>query len=88
MLSRAAMQDPVVHAMVRAGYGLEEIIEALIVQKKALTEQVVQLWSIAPFRIKTPDGKTYTWRCPDGLVPIKDAILSHASDENNQSGSH
>lgn len=88
MLSHAAMQDPLVHAMVRAGCSQEEIIEALVKQKQALTEQAMRLYRIVPFRIKTPNGKTYIWRCPDDLVPMKDELLSHASDKEAQGCGH
>jgi len=61
-------EDALVNRAVSAGASYEEIIVAMAERHNELVERMVQLRSIAPFRINV-DGKAMIWRCPDNLVP-------------------
>lgn len=39
-----------------------------------LNKQLAKLETIAPRRIKLPDGKIYVWHCPDDLIPLKEGL--------------
>ena len=67
---RVKNTDSTVAHLLRAGRTLEDIIVALAAEKEAAHKRVMELESIAPRKIKTPDGKVMIWRCPDELVPL------------------
>ena len=53
----------------KAGGTAEDCAVALSVEYDRLVDRVIALDSIAPRKIKLPDGRVLIWRCPDELVP-------------------
>lgn len=70
-LAECRQKDPVVQRLLRAGAPLGDIIAVLSDLRAELMKRVMELESIAPKRIKTPDGSVYMWKCPADLVPIR-----------------
>jgi hypothetical protein len=66
----ARMKDPTLNRMLQSDRALEEIIIELLNEKTKLVAQVMALETIAPRRIKLPDGSVRVWRCPDEFVPL------------------
>lgn len=52
-----------------AGGTAEDCAVALSVEYGRLLDRVMALDSIAPRKIRLPDGRVLIWRCPDELVP-------------------
>lgn len=69
LLTEQARRNFIVHSGLRAITSPEVVINALVAANEKLMEQYLQALSIAPMRIKTPDGMM-VWHCPDELVPI------------------
>lgn len=69
-LEWARNNDRLVHEMLGYGATLEEIIAALVVRNNALMEKCVSLESIAPKRVRMPNGQEVIWQCPSELIPI------------------
>lgn len=65
----AIQNDPVVNNMWLAQRPLEAIIKALVIQRAAMVNEVIKISSIAPKKIKLPNGEIRIWHCPDHLVP-------------------
>jgi hypothetical protein len=63
------LSDPIVHQILGNGGNLEGCICALSDQNAQLVRRIIELESIAPKKIKTPDGQVMVWHCPDNLVP-------------------
>ena len=68
-LREALESDPTVYILHDLGFSQEDIILALVKEKRELLGRLAELESIAPKRIRTKDGREYVWRCPDELVP-------------------
>jgi hypothetical protein len=69
-LEEAARTDATVQRLLEAGAKPYDIVNALVREKKAMLKRILELDSIAPRRIATPDGKIFIYRCPDEFVPI------------------
>lgn len=63
-------KDSTVQRMVTTGHHPWAIIHELVREKQAMLKRILELDSIAPRRIATPDGKIFIYRCPDELVPM------------------
>jgi len=61
--------NPIVARIMKAGGTAEDCAVALSVEYDRLVDRVIALDSIAPRKIKLPDGRVLIWRCPDELVP-------------------
>ncbi len=69
ILQKIRKECHVVDLALRNGLTLEQIIELLFEQNKQLIEKNIQLYSIAPRKIKV-DNKIYVWHAPDELIPL------------------
>jgi hypothetical protein len=69
ILQKIRKECYVVDSALRNGWTLEQVIELLVEQNKQLIEKNIQLYSIAPRKIKV-DGKIYVWHAPDELIPL------------------
>lgn len=61
--------DPTVNKMSRHGHGHIEIIVVLAQEKQQLLQKLIELSTIAPRKIKLPNGDVMIWHCPDKFVP-------------------
>jgi len=61
--------NAIVARIMDAGGTAEDCAVALSVENDRLADRVMALDSIAPRKIKLPDGRVLIWRCPDELVP-------------------
>lgn len=61
--------NPIVARIMKAGGTAEDCAVALAVEYDRLVDRVIALDSIAPRKLKLPDGRVLIWRCPDELVP-------------------
>lgn len=66
---RAKFTDSTVAKMLEAGAGLESIIAQLVAEKEWGFKRIIALESIAPRKIRLPDGMVMVWHCPDDLIP-------------------
>ena len=66
---RLRRNNAIVARIMDAGGTVEDCAVALSVENDRLTDRVMALDSIAPRKIKLPDGRVLIWRCPDELVP-------------------
>jgi len=69
ILQKVRRECHVVDLALRNGWTLEQVIEFLFQQNKQLIEKNIQLYSIAPRKIKVHD-KIYVWHAPDELIPL------------------
>lgn len=63
------MNNPIVARIMTAGGTAEDCAVALSVEYDRIFDRMMALDSIAPRKIKLPDGRVLIWRCPDELVP-------------------
>ena len=68
----ARMSDKTTYEMLSTGATLEEVIAALCIEKSQLVDRIVQLEAIAPRKLKSQDGTTLVWHCPDDMIPIEE----------------
>lgn len=62
--------DSTVDQGIKRGAALCNIIAALAREKQLLRQRIMELESICPRKIKSPDGKVYVWNCPPELIPL------------------
>ena len=67
----AQKTNPVVHRILRSGGTLEDVVCSLANINDLLTNRILELDSIAPFKIRLQDGRVLMWSCPEELVPLK-----------------
>ena len=65
----AKLTDVTVCTMLKRGATLEEVIGALSAEKKRYVDRIMALESIAPRKVRMPDGSAMIWRCPEELIP-------------------
>ena len=63
------LNDGLVYAICHEAGTLEDCVVALVNQKQALIQRIVELERIAPKKVRLEDGTVMIWRCPDELVP-------------------
>lgn len=68
-LQKAAQRSAVVRAVLERGGTTVDCVMALVERMAALTDRVVELESLAPRRIRLPNGKEVVYHLPDHLVP-------------------
>jgi hypothetical protein len=61
--------DPLISAILMSGGTDIDYVVELAAQRDHLYKRVAELQAIAPFKVRTPDGKTLIWHCPDEFVP-------------------
>lgn len=61
--------EPIVARIMRAGGTPSECVVALANDRLRLLRRIEELESIAPKKIRTPDGVA-VWHCPDELIPL------------------
>jgi hypothetical protein len=69
-IEREYFTDPTVHRMASQGCSREQVIQALVDEKRAMVKRVLELEQIAPKKYQMPDGKVMVWHCPDELIPM------------------
>ena len=77
--------NAIVARIMDAGGTAEDCAVALSVENDRLADRVMALDSIAPRKIKLPDGRVLIWRCPDELVPespmLNDKVQARTAPE-------
>ena len=68
------LHNAAVSQIMDAGGTAEDCAVSLAAMNDRLVVRVMALESIAPRRIRLPDGRVMVWRCPDSLVPDSDHI--------------
>jgi hypothetical protein len=63
-------REPIVNCILRNGGSMEDVVVALAGERNAIIKRLEGAESIAPKKIRLPDGKVMIWRCPDELVPF------------------
>lgn len=63
-------REPIVQCILRNGGSMEDVVVALAGERNAIIKRLEAAESIAPKKIRLPDGKVMIWRCPDELVPF------------------
>ncbi len=53
-----------------------DIAQMLLTQNSVLTKKVQHLDSIAPRRVRGPDGAEWIYRCPDHLIPVDEMAMT------------
>ena len=66
------LNNQIVAHIMRAGGTAEDCAVALAAHNDRLVGRLMTMESIAPRRIKLPDGRVMVWRCPDHLIPEAD----------------
>lgn len=69
---KATLTDATVHKILKSGGNLEDVVVALVNEKTELLGWLMAATTIAPKKIKTPDGKIMVWHCPDELIPLSE----------------
>jgi hypothetical protein len=70
-LTAAKHTDATVRRILAAAGTEADCVVALVNEKEALVKRLMELESIAPRKIKLPNGTVMIWRCPDHLVPLR-----------------
>lgn len=65
----AELNDATVNQARRRGLTDEQIIEILVRQKEDMIKRMIELESLCPKKIRTPQG-VMVWHCPTELIPF------------------
>lgn len=82
LLKAAYDNDGTVNRMLRNNEPLEQIINVLVREKQLAQKIILDLESIAPRKIKMPDGTVMLWHCPVELIPtteLRSPLLTSAT---------
>lgn len=77
-MQEASHNDATVHKLLKENRSLAYIILQLVKDKEAYLQRILDLESIAPRKIKLPDGSFVVWSCPPSFIPEK--ILDRTTD--------
>lgn len=69
-LKAMAQKNAVIFNTLNAGGDAVSCLVALHEVGLAKDKMIIELLSIAPRKMKGPDGREYVWHCPDELVPL------------------
>lgn len=81
-LEELAKHSAIVSGCLLSGGNAEDCVDMLCQCMEAITKQNIDLMMRSPFKIKTSDGKTLIWRCPDDLVPYRTMPNIRISEED------
>lgn len=62
--------DPSVNEFYRRGLSAPAMVVESVRKLQMAKTRIADLETIAPRKMKTTDGRMYTWRCPDELIPV------------------
>jgi hypothetical protein len=68
-IGKATVTDPIVYRVIRDGGTLQDIICALVDDRKRLVDELCTLSTLAPRKVRLTDGTVVIYRAPDDLVP-------------------
>lgn len=80
-LRKIMKEVPLVNEMVILRRSQIDIIEAMAVKLKIMEKMYSDLFMIAPFKVKDALGKISIWRCPENLVPLREAPKPNQTNE-------
>lgn len=79
---RVLLTDATVNKMLKYGATKEDVIVELVAQRDKMMARVMELELIAPKKIRSPDGRTWIYRCPDHLIPENDKIQQPRAEKD------
>lgn len=81
-LQQLRRDNPVVAAVLDAGGTATDCVVELVKLQANLLKDLMTCMSIAPFKMRLPDGTVKIWRCPEHLVPER----WHEADPRKNTG--